>query len=127
MRGARLWPVGSTPRWGAAGTLIRRPRLAIAPVQIRDIGSGNFGVAKLCRAKDTGELVAVKFIERGEKVGAAIGGSGRGGRAPGGPQQQASSPRCRRRRQRRRAAASWPGPAACSSLLAALPAVACCR
>lgn len=35
---------------------------------IRDIGSGNFGVAKLCRAKDTGELVAVKFIERGEKI-----------------------------------------------------------
>lgn len=37
-------------------------------VQIRDIGSGNFGVAKLCRARDSGELVAVKFIERGEKV-----------------------------------------------------------
>ncbi|EFN59208.1 hypothetical protein CHLNCDRAFT_138144 [Chlorella variabilis] len=35
---------------------------------IRDIGSGNFGVAKLCRAKDSGELVAVKFIERGEKI-----------------------------------------------------------
>lgn len=37
--------------------------------QIRDIGSGNFGVAKLMRDKQTGELVAVKFIERGEKVG----------------------------------------------------------
>jgi len=43
-------------------------------LQIRDIGSGNFGVAKLCRARDTGELVAVKYIERGEKVGA--GGCG---------------------------------------------------
>lgn len=37
-------------------------------MQIRDIGSGNFGVAKLMRDKKTGELVAVKFIERGEKV-----------------------------------------------------------
>ena len=36
--------------------------------QIKDIGSGNFGVAKLMRDKATGELVAVKFIERGEKV-----------------------------------------------------------
>ncbi|DBA73594.1 TPA: Serine/threonine-protein kinase sapk9, variant 2 [Trebouxia sp. C0004] len=35
---------------------------------IRDIGSGNFGVAKLVRDKRTGELVAVKFIERGEKI-----------------------------------------------------------
>lgn len=35
---------------------------------IRDIGSGNFGVAKLMRDKPTGELVAVKFIERGEKI-----------------------------------------------------------
>lgn len=42
-----------------------------ATTQIRDIGSGNFGVAKLCRARDTGELVAVKYIERGEKVGHA--------------------------------------------------------
>lgn len=36
--------------------------------QVRDIGSGNFGVAKLMRDKNTGHLVAVKFIERGEKV-----------------------------------------------------------
>ena len=41
----------------------------VAFPQIRDIGSGNFGVAKLMRDKQTGELVAVKFIERGEKVG----------------------------------------------------------
>jgi hypothetical protein len=37
-------------------------------VQLKDIGSGNFGVAKLMRYKPTGELVAVKFIERGDKV-----------------------------------------------------------
>lgn len=36
---------------------------------IRDIGSGNFGVAKLMRDTATNELVAVKFIERGSRVG----------------------------------------------------------
>lgn len=35
---------------------------------VRDIGSGNFGVARLMMDKQTGELVAVKYIERGEKV-----------------------------------------------------------
>lgn len=35
---------------------------------IKDIGSGNFGVAKLVKEKWTGELYAVKFIERGFKV-----------------------------------------------------------
>lgn len=35
---------------------------------VRDIGSGNFGVARLMMDKLTGELVAVKYIERGEKV-----------------------------------------------------------
>lgn len=35
---------------------------------IKDIGSGNFGVAKLVRDVRTKELFAVKFIERGQKV-----------------------------------------------------------
>lgn len=35
---------------------------------LKDIGSGNFGVARLMRDKKTRELVAVKYIERGEKV-----------------------------------------------------------
>jgi len=35
---------------------------------IKDIGSGNFGVAKLVKEKWTGQLYAVKFIERGFKV-----------------------------------------------------------
>lgn len=35
---------------------------------VRDIGSGNFGVARLMRDKKTRELVAVKYIERGEKI-----------------------------------------------------------
>lgn len=32
--------------------------------QIREVGSGNFGVARLMREKATGELVVLKFIER---------------------------------------------------------------
>lgn len=35
---------------------------------VKDIGSGNFGVARLMRDRQTNELVAVKYIERGEKV-----------------------------------------------------------
>ncbi|KAJ8453163.1 hypothetical protein Cgig2_008047 [Carnegiea gigantea] len=35
---------------------------------VRDIGSGNFGVARLMRDKLTKELVAVKYIERGNKA-----------------------------------------------------------
>ena len=35
---------------------------------VKDIGSGNFGVARLVRDKKTNELLAVKFIERGIKV-----------------------------------------------------------
>lgn len=39
---------------------------------VRDIGSGNFGIARLMRDKQTDELVAVKYIERGEKVSVLI-------------------------------------------------------
>lgn len=35
---------------------------------VRDIGSGNFGVARLMRHRKTRELVAVKYIERGDKI-----------------------------------------------------------
>ncbi|XP_023007503.1 serine/threonine-protein kinase SRK2E-like isoform X1 [Cucurbita maxima] len=35
---------------------------------VRDIGSGNFGVARLMRDKYNDELVAVKYIERGDKI-----------------------------------------------------------
>ncbi|KAK3414255.1 serine/threonine-protein kinase SRK2A [Eucalyptus grandis] len=35
---------------------------------IKDIGSGNFGVARLMRNKETKELVAMKYIERGRKI-----------------------------------------------------------
>lgn len=35
---------------------------------VKDLGAGNFGVARLMRHKDTKELVAMKYIERGLKV-----------------------------------------------------------
>ncbi|KAG8367060.1 hypothetical protein BUALT_Bualt16G0033300 [Buddleja alternifolia] len=35
---------------------------------VRDIGAGNFGIARLMRDKQTKELVAVKYIERGDKI-----------------------------------------------------------
>ncbi|RXH97145.1 hypothetical protein DVH24_035813 [Malus domestica] len=35
---------------------------------MKDLGSGNFGVARLVRDKKTKELVAVKYIERGKKI-----------------------------------------------------------
>lgn len=39
---------------------------------VKDIGSGNFGVARLMRDKTTNQLVAVKYIERGEKVSSSF-------------------------------------------------------
>lgn len=36
--------------------------------QVRDVGSGAFGVCKLMKNTRTGELVAVKLMERGDKV-----------------------------------------------------------
>lgn len=35
---------------------------------VKHLGAGNFGVARLMRHKDTQELVAMKYIERGHKV-----------------------------------------------------------
>ncbi|CAL5187701.1 unnamed protein product [Lathyrus oleraceus] len=35
---------------------------------LKDLGSGNFGVAKLAKHINTGELVAIKYIERGYKI-----------------------------------------------------------
>nr|KJB25444.1 hypothetical protein B456_004G191500 [Gossypium raimondii] len=35
---------------------------------VKELGSGNFGVARLVKDKKTKELVAVKYIERGKKI-----------------------------------------------------------
>jgi len=36
--------------------------------KIKDLNSGTFGFVQLCRDKASGELCAIKFIERGEKI-----------------------------------------------------------
>jgi hypothetical protein len=41
--------------------------------QVRDLGSGSFGVAQLMRDTATGELVAVKKLERGSMVSVGTG------------------------------------------------------
>ncbi|WOL06114.1 serine/threonine-protein kinase SAPK3-like [Canna indica] len=35
---------------------------------LKELGAGNFGVARLVKDKKTGELLAVKYIERGKKI-----------------------------------------------------------
>ncbi|KAM7256411.1 hypothetical protein ACFE04_012152 [Oxalis oulophora] len=35
---------------------------------LKDLGSGNFGVARLVKEKNTNDLFAVKYIERGKKI-----------------------------------------------------------
>lgn len=35
---------------------------------VQDIGAGNFGIARLMRDKVTQELVAIKYVERGDKI-----------------------------------------------------------
>lgn len=39
---------------------------------LKELGAGNFGVARLVRDKRTKELVAVKYIERGKKVRSSV-------------------------------------------------------
>lgn len=36
--------------------------------KIKDLNSGTFGFVQLAKEKATGEIIAIKFIERGEKV-----------------------------------------------------------
>lgn len=41
---------------------------------MKDLNSGTFGFVQLCKDKTTGELLAIKFIERGDKVRPNIAG-----------------------------------------------------
>ncbi|WVZ91018.1 hypothetical protein U9M48_037251, partial [Paspalum notatum var. saurae] len=52
----------------AAGPMTLTMRDGERYEHVRDIGSGNFGVARLMRGRATGDLVAVKCIPRGDKV-----------------------------------------------------------
>lgn len=36
--------------------------------KIKDINAGAFGFVQLCRDKETGEKLAIKFMERGHKI-----------------------------------------------------------
>lgn len=36
--------------------------------KIKDLNAGAFGFVQLCKEKDTGEKVAIKFMERGHKI-----------------------------------------------------------
>lgn len=36
--------------------------------KVKELNSGTFGFVQLCKDKTTNELVAIKFIERGDKV-----------------------------------------------------------
>ena len=91
------------PPAGPAGdleSLPRDPAGRFTPLSF--LGSGAFGLAVLAQDAATGELVAVKFIQRGAKVrsarqlaagrragrgGAGQGGAGRGGAGRGGREQ----------------------------------------
>lgn len=57
--------------------------LAGACPQIRDLNSGTFGFVQLARDKSTSEYIAIKFIERGDKVSSWPARMRRGG--PGAP------------------------------------------
>jgi hypothetical protein len=61
--------------------------------QIRDLNSGTFGFVQLTRDKQTGELIACKFIERGDKVGRKGGVTGAQWASVGCRQCQQSSSR----------------------------------
>lgn len=49
------------------------PAPALGP-QIKDLNSGTFGFVQLALDRTTGRNVAIKFIERGDKVCRGVGG-----------------------------------------------------
>ena len=82
LSGPLMWSGIAGPTWKLG---MDRSTLALGPIMdlpimhdsdrydfVRDIGSGNFGIARLMRDKLTKELVAVKYIERGDKVSFGI-------------------------------------------------------
>ena len=54
---------------GLFGTVLcSHPNSHLALLQIRDLNAGTFGFVELALDKSTGQQVAIKFIERGDKV-----------------------------------------------------------
>ncbi len=56
------------PRCAVRADACALPHAPRAHTQLKDLGSGNFGLARLEREKATGELVAIKYIPRGSGV-----------------------------------------------------------
>jgi hypothetical protein len=65
LRPAAAYPLHASAPPPAAGA---RDGIMDKYEPVRDIGSGNFGVARLMRNRETRGLVAVKLIERGHRV-----------------------------------------------------------
>ncbi|KAG2572167.1 serine/threonine-protein kinase SAPK7-like [Panicum virgatum] len=71
-------PPGRFPRHRQSDPTGKRSRAALPRAELagamekyellKDIGAGNFGVARLMRNKETKELVAMKYIPRGQKI-----------------------------------------------------------
>jgi hypothetical protein len=61
---------GATKQWYVLASCRVSKLLTLYDVcmQVRDLNSGTFGFVQLARDKQTGELIACKFIERGDKV-----------------------------------------------------------
>ena len=55
--------------WGGEGYERRENFVMDKYEVVRDLGSGSFAVTRLMRNPVTNELFAVKFLERGSKVG----------------------------------------------------------
>lgn len=53
---------------GAAGDALCAASYPPLYLQIKDLNRGTFGFVQLCKDKQTGERVAIKFIQRGERV-----------------------------------------------------------
>ena len=49
-----------------------RPLPLACPLQVKDLNSGTFGFVQLALDRTTGRNVAIKFIERGDKVRSPI-------------------------------------------------------
>ena len=50
------------------GGAVEAQSMSTCVIQVKRLGQGNFGVARLYTQHSTGDKVAAKFLERGEKI-----------------------------------------------------------
>ena len=62
--GARQAAPSCHPPFPPPGAPLTGSMLRLPPLQIKEVGSGNFGVTWVAKEKKTGETVAIKFLER---------------------------------------------------------------